>query len=476
MELPAGYVGRIKPLNTQGPGSGDFVLYWMQQSQRAASNHALEFAVLRANELDRPLLVLFLLVPTFPDANLRHFAFMLDGLSETERQLKTRGIGMVAAGTTEPVPTLLEMSRRAAAVICDCGYLRHQRKWRRDFATQCSVEVTQVEADVVVPVEIASQKAEFAARTIRPRIKSHVEEYLRPLAEESVGSDSMPLTAGRLGIADSVMIANPSQVLARLSVDRSVPPSALYRGGRKEGMRRLRDFVENRLPGYYERRNQPDLEFVSHMSPYLHFGQLSPLEVALEVQGAGAPQQDRDSYLEELIIRRELACNYVHFNPGYDRFEALPAWAQATLTRHAADRRPAVYAVEELEMGQTADSYWNAAMLEMRVTGYMHNYMRMYWGKKLLEWSPTPEQGYYTALYLNNKYFLDGRDPSGYANVGWIFGLHDRPWGERPVFGTVRSMTAGGLERKFDPDKYVEKVRKTVSALNSPTGPKSGGF
>jgi len=469
MELPHGYRGRIKSLNTQGPGGGDLILYWMQQSQRAVGNHALEFAILRANELRRPLVVLFLLVPTFPDANLRHFAFMLEGLSETERHLNARGIAMVVAETAEPQAALLEISRRAAAVICDCGYLRHQRRWRRDFAAQCPVEVTQVEADVVVPVEVASPKAEFAARTIRPRIKRHLDEYLRPLVEESVASDSMPLTAERLGIADSVMIANPEQVLARLSVDQSVPPSTLYRGGRTEGTRRIRDFIENELTGYKERRNQPDLESVSHMSPYLHFGQLSPLQVALDVQGADAPIQDREAYLEELVVRRELACNYVHFTPRYDRFEALPAWAQGTLTRHAADRRPAVYTVEELETGQTADPYWNAAMLEMKATGYMHNYMRMYWGKKVLEWSPTPEQGYYAAVHLNDKYFLDGRDPSGYANVGWVFGLHDRPWGERPVFGSVRSMTARGLERKFDPDKYVEKVRKIVSGIVSGT-------
>jgi len=191
------------------------------------------------------------------------------------------------------------------------------------------------------------------------------------------------------------------------------------------------------------------------LSPYLHFGQISPVEIALAVRAARAPAADRDSYLEELIVRRELAVNFVLSNECYDRFESLPGWAQRTLALHARDARAHTYDFEQLAAARTHDAYWNAAMQEMRLTGFMHNYMRMYWGKKVLEWSPTPQEGHATLLRLNNSYFLDGRDASSYANVGWVFGLHDRPWPERPIFGNVRYMNAAGLKRKTDIEAYV---------------------
>ena len=203
----------------------------------------------------------------------------------------------------------------------------------------------------------------------------------------------------------------------------------------------------------------------SLLSPYLHFGQISPVEIALRVRRASAGSaRDRAAYLEELIVRRELAVNFVHFNDRYDRYDSLPAWARATLEAHRRDPREHRYSRSQLEAAQTEDRYWNAAMREMRHTGYMHNRMRMYWGKKILEWSPTPEAAYATVLHLNNRYFLDGRDANSYANVAWIFGLHDRPWPERPVFGKVRSMTAGGLERKFDMAGYLYLVERLVAA------------
>jgi len=197
------------------------------------------------------------------------------------------------------------------------------------------------------------------------------------------------------------------------------------------------------------------------MSLYLHFGQISPLELALRLTRLPSPlQEGRDAYLEELIVRRELAANFVHFTPDYDAFSSLPDWARRTLDAHSKDPRNPFYGPEQLEKAQTHDPYWNAAMVEMKVTGYMHNYMRMYWGKKILEWSSSPEVAYRTLLALNNRYFIDGRDPNSYANAGWIFGLHDRPWGGRSVYGTVRSMSAAGLERKCDIDAYVRKVER----------------
>ena len=219
-------------------------------------------------------------------------------------------------------------------------------------------------------------------------------------------------------------------------------------------------FFRWHLPGYADARNDPADPQCSTLSPYLHFGQISPVEVARKAQRAtGASDSDKAAFLEELIVRRELAVNFVHYHAHYDRFQCLPDWAQKTLADHAGDERPVRYSRADLERAGTEDEYWNAAMTEMLKTGYMHNYMRMYWGKKILEWSDTPETAFSTALYLNNKYFLDGRDPNSYANVAWIFGLHDRPWQERPIYGKVRYMNASGLERKFDIQEYCRWVR-----------------
>jgi deoxyribodipyrimidine photo-lyase len=223
----------------------------------------------------------------------------------------------------------------------------------------------------------------------------------------------------------------------------------------------LRRFLRADLAGYRNDRNQPQLPRVSHLSMYLHFGQISPLEIALEVDGMrDRPAEDRQSFLEELIVRRELAQNFVEYTEHYDTYECLPQWARATLKKHAADERPQIYTIAQLENAETHDSYWNAAMLEMKHTGYMHNLLRMYWGKKILEWSASPEEAYRTTLTLNNRYFLDGRDANSFTNVGWLFGLHDRPWPERPIYGTVRTMTASGLERKCDIEAYVRRVNR----------------
>ncbi len=447
---------RIQRLNQKPITKQRYVLYWMQQSQRADWNHALEHAIEHANLLHQPVLVGFGLTEKYPDANLRHFAFMLEGLRETRRALEERGIGMtIKKGSPEAVA--LDLARDASLVVCDRGFLRHQKQWRTKVALRADVEVVQVETDTAVPVETASDKAEFGARTFRPKVRAPLEDYLRRPHARLPREDSMDIADRGLELDDL------AAVLAGLQVDRSVPPVEAFHGGITEARRRLDDFLCGRLAGYSEHRSRPELDHASHMSPYLHFGQISPVEIAARVLECNeAPEADRNAFLDELIVRRELAHNFVHFNPEYDRFEALPTWARTTLQEHAGDPRPQTYNADQLEAAETRDPYWNAAMLEMKQTGYLHNYMRMYWGKKILEWSANPETAYYTTLTLNNRYFLDGRDPTSYANVGWIFGLHDRPWFEKPIFGSVRYMSAGGLERKADMEAYMEHVRKQV--------------
>jgi len=448
---------RIRPLNDRGPARGSYVLYWMQQSQRAEMNHALEYAVRRANALGQPLLAAFGLMDGYPEASLRHYRFMLEGLVETAEALRRRGIRL-AARRGDPDAVALALSRGASLVVCDRGYLRHQKAWRRNVAAGAGCEVVEVESDAIVPVDVASTKAEYAARTIRPKLHRNVDEYLVGLSPARLARGSLDLQVEGLDLTDL------DALLARLALDRSVFPIPLFRGGTSEAKRILRRFIREELPQYTVHRNRPERDSVSHMSKYLHFGQISPITVALAIRdAAGAPAEAREAYLEELLVRRELALNFVRFTEHYDDFSCLPAWARETLEKHRSDPRPRCYSREQLEAAETHDPYWNAAMREMRDTGYLHNYMRMYWGKKILEWSRTPEEAYRTALALNNRYLIDGRDPVSYAGVGWLFGLHDRPWTRRPIFGTIRFMSAAGLERKADPAAYIEKVDRLVA-------------
>jgi deoxyribodipyrimidine photo-lyase len=328
-------------------------------------------------------------------------------------------------------------------------------------ARDATCAVVQVEADVVVPVEIASHKAEYAARTLRPRVNAHREDYLRDL-------DTTPLKRHlKRSPVESLDLGNLDALLNSMKLDRNVTPSPLIRGGTREARRRLDYFISRGLPHYEAHSNQPQTDDISTMSPYLHFGQISPVYIAQRLREA-AGGVNRKRYLEQLIVRRELAQNYCEFTPDYDKYRALPEWARRTLAEHRADPRPHVYTKRQLEDAETHDEYWNAAMREMRETGYMHNYMRLYWGKKIIEWTRTPEYAWQVIIELNDRYFLDGRDPNSYANIGWLFGLHDRPWPERDVFGKVRYMSAGGLKRKADPDAYVCKVAGLANAQSHP--------
>ena len=405
-----------------------------------------------------PVVVVFGLTDGYPDANIRHYTFMLEGLKETRAALADRGIRM-AVQQGEPVEVALQAGRNAALIVCDRGYLRHQVSWRKNLAEKADCAVVQVESDGVVPVEIASPKAEYAARTFRPKIHKHLDDYLVELSEAEPRQSSLHLDL------DGIDSGDTAAIISEMSLDRDVSPvSVHFKGGTGEAKRRFREFIENRLERYSENSNQPQTDDVSHMSPYLHFGQVSPLYLALKIKEVEKdfPEASAD-YLEELLVRRELASNFVHYTSDYDRFGMLPGWARKTLLDHKSDDRPHRYTRKQMENAETHDPYWNAAMNEMRHTGFMHNYMRMYWGKKVLEWCNTPEYAFQTLLYLNNKYFLDGRDPASYANVGWIFGLHDRAWKERPIFGKVRYMAASGLERKCDIDGYVKKVEERMA-------------
>jgi deoxyribodipyrimidine photo-lyase len=436
----------------------EFVLYWMQASQRAFFNHALEYAIQRANEQNKPLITILGLTADYPGANLRHYHFMLHGLKETAQQLRSRGI-CFALINQPPHLAAQKYAKRASEVITDHGPLRHQKKWRQYVANNVECRLTQVETDSVVPIELASDKQEYAARTIRPKISKHIPAFLKPLPLEKPKNSSLDYNLKSLDISD------PDKLLTRLDIDKSVQPVTTLQPGTTAAQKLLKDFIKNKLDHYDTKRNDPSLGYQSNISPYLHFGQISPVYIALEINKTNSP--GKDAYLEELIIRRELARNFTNYATNYDSSKCLPPWAQTTLNFHKKDKRQYIYPRAELEKARTHDPYWNAAQTQMTLTGKMHGYMRMYWGKKILEWSKTPEDAYNTALHLNDKYELDGRDPNGYAGVAWCFGLHDRAWPSHKIYGKIRYMADSGLKRKFDIETYVKNIEQLKNSTKN---------
>jgi deoxyribodipyrimidine photo-lyase len=442
---------RVKVLNQKGIEKGWYILYWMQVSQRSEYNHALEYAILKANELRQPLVVFFGITDHFPEANERHYFFMLEGLREVKRSLEKRGIKMVILHKS-PEVGVLPLAQKASLAVVDRGYLKIQKQWRNYVADHIDCPLIQVESDAVVPVEETSPKEEYAAATLRPKIQKKLNSFLVPLKEHNPVIDSLSLDFNSFDIDDI------EKAISKLRIDRSVKRAHFFHGGIKEAKKHLQEFLEYKLDRFADLRNDPTLDYLSHMSPYLHFGQISPLYIVLKVSEADSP--GKEAFLEELIVRRELSMNFINYNEKYDSFGGIPEWAKKTLRAHQKSKRPYLYNLEELETAKTHDPYWNAAQREMILKGKMHGYMRMYWGKKIIEWSQTPEEAFRNALYLNNKYELDGRDPNGFTGVAWCFGKHDRPWGERPIFGNVRYMNDKGLKRKFDADEYVKMMKE----------------
>ncbi len=461
---------RIKPLNDQEPNTkGDFVLYSMESSNRAEDNHALEYAVQRANDLKKRLLVLW---PLFGDdfgSRRRQKHFLLQGVREVGETLKERKIKF-AVQTGGQAEKTLEFAKHAALVVVDRGYLRHHTAWRDKVASEADVPVVEVESDVVVPIETASDKREHAARTIRPKITKRIGDYLVELRATPIDQDSLNLSVDSVPLDDLDAVCDSLQLRKGFGGEgEGVGPVSLFAGGADEAKRLFRVFLKDRFKYYSAHRNQPQTSDCSYMSMYLHFGMVSPVWLAMQARDAAVGGKENvDDFIEELVVRRELAINFCAFGDNYDDYDAIPDFAKKTLDEHQDDEREHVYTAQQLEDAQTHDPYWNAAMREMRYTGYMHNYMRMYWGKKVIEWTKTPQYAFKTLVHLNDKYFLDGRDPNSYTGVSWCFGTHDRGWTERDVFGKVRYMNANGLKRKCDPEVYVEKVDALVRQVGGP--------
>jgi deoxyribodipyrimidine photo-lyase len=424
----------------------------MQRAQRAIDNPALDAAIEAANALRKPVVAFLGLVPFYPNANLRHYAFLAQGIPGLAQRLERRGVGFVFRRYPGHQLTGFCEEVRPSLVVGDENPLREPERWRLVLAERLRVPLWTVDADVIVPARLIG-KEQYAARTIRPRIRAVLDEFLVPLGNPN------PVTPWK---PPRSLASHPldGDLLEGLPIDRGVQPVSVFRGGTDEALRLLSRFVEHRLRGYAVNRNRPELEGTSQLSPYLHFGHVGPHTVALAVKNADAPRQDREAFLEELIVRRELATNFVRFNPRYDRLESCEPWALRTLKDHRRDEREFVYSQGQLENAETHDPLWNAAQMQMVASGWMHGYPRMYWAKKILEWTRSPEEAYQIAVYLNDRYELDGRDANGYAGIAWaIGGKHDRAWGpERPVYGKVRYMSYPSTSRKFDSRAYIRSV------------------
>jgi deoxyribodipyrimidine photo-lyase len=429
------------------------VVYWMQRAQRAVDNPALEIAVRSANDVGKPVVVFFALLKTHPIANLRHYTFMIEGLIDTAERLERRGIGLVIRVSANPVAEFLKFCQevRPALAVIDENPLRNSTRWRERAAENIEVPLLSVDADVIVPSCVIGRE-HYAARTIRPRIHGALERYLKPVGNLE--------PAVRWKSPAKMRSAAPSMsLLQAVSIDESVAPVAHIHGGTSQALKILGQFTARRLHGYAKLRNRPEAGNTSHLSPYLHFGQIGPHTIARRVMKSDAPSEDREAFLEELIVRRELAVNFVRYNSNYDRLEGCEPWALKTLRAHARDQRTDLYTAAQFERAETHDQLWNAAQLQMVRSGWMHGYLRMYWAKKILEWSPSAAEACRVAVWLNDRYELDGRDPNGYAGIAWaIGGKHDRAWGpERPVYGMVRYMSLQSTGRKFDSAVYIAR-------------------
>jgi deoxyribodipyrimidine photo-lyase len=296
---------------------------------------------------------------------------------------------------------------------------------------------------------MASPKQEYGAYTLRPKINRLLSDFLE---------DFPALKKHPFFWKEAERETDWTTLNANLKADPGLAPAIKMPSGAKAAREALKSFAGKGLAYYIVDRNDPVKDGQSNLSPYLHFGHIAAQRVALEIRKSAAPADCKAAFLEELIIRRELSDNYCFYNPGYDRVDGFPGWARATLDRHRGDPRDALYSLEQFELGETHDNLWNAAQLEMVRTGKMHGYLRMYWAKKILEWTESPEEALKTAIILNDRYELDGRDPNGYTGIAWsIGGVHDRAWGERNVFGKIRYMSYNGCKSKFNVEAYIRK-------------------
>ncbi len=442
---------RITTIKKGTAGKGP-VVYWMSREQRIDDNWALIYAIEQANKTKTSVIIVFNLVASFLEATARQYHFMLKGLKECEINSHDKQIPfyVLTGDPAENIPSFIE-THQAGMLIADFDPLKVKRIWKEDVKEKITIPFYEVDGHNIVPCRVASGKQEFAAYTLRPKIQKKIKTFLTefpgiPVQEN--GKTSQPIN-------------DWNEIHHSLKVDTTVQEIDWLKPGSKEAIRVMETFIKEKLPYYGKLKNDPMKDVLSHLSPYLHFGQISAQRVVIEIIKSKLSDELTAGFMDEIIVRKELSDNYCFYNRDYDSLENIHSWAKKTLEDHREDEREYLYEMNELEQAKTHDPLWNAAQKEMVMTGKMHGYMRMYWAKKILEWSESPETALKTAIYLNDRYELDGRDPNGYAGCAWcIGGVHDRAWTERKVFGKIRYMNYNGAKRKFDVNGYIDRINR----------------
>eukprot|EP01036_Dinobryon_divergens_P022679 gene22679-30961_t len=496
--IPSDFIASRAKLLTNGDFNkslninGQCVIYWMSRDQRAEDNHAIHYAQSVALSLQKPLIVVFNLVPKFLQATLRQYGFMITGLKEVEACLRSKGIPfhLMMGDPTQNIPAFVK-EQNAVILVSDFSPLRVGKGWVHSVAatldsfsasdsssssssggSSVSIPMVQVDAHNIVPCWVASNKLEYSARTIRSKIQSLLPTYLPhlppPLAHNPRASPSL---------LDVFPLVDWDAALASLEIDRSVPEVQWISPGAAAAMATLTTFAEERLANYGEQRNDPNKQVASNLSPYFHFGQLSAQRAVVFLKSLKKNASSVDVFVEECVVRRELSENFCHYNPLYDSLDGCNDWAKETLRIHSADPRPIQYTLAQFEEARTHDDLWNAAQIQLTQEGKMHGFLRMYWAKKILEWSSSPQEALATAIFLNDKYELDGRDPNGYVGCMWsIGGIHDQGWGERSIFGKIRYMNYQGCERKFSVKSFVSKYPPAAANAATVAGNRTLSF
>jgi deoxyribodipyrimidine photo-lyase len=455
---------RIRSLNDAPPREkASYVLYWCQSNRRAESNHALAHAAHLANESGLPLLVYEGLTCEYPDANDRLHTFILEAVPQRAKALRHLGAGhffYLRAKKQDPDDLLYKLAAKARCLVTDDFPVFIPALYNSRVPAKIGIPYLAVDSSCIVPMNKHEKRA-YGAYTIRPKMHRELPAYLEPVGaihlKHPWRDDLLPahVKSHRTEITASAI---PSLVAA-CEIDHSIPSSTTFTGGTDQARKHLELFIEQRLRRYAKESNQPSNHATSELSPYLHFGHISTLEVALRV--AEYAKENRllpDKFLEELIVRRELAFNFARFTGNVESLDTLPDWCKRTMAKHAQDKRPEHYTAAQFEKAETHDPLWNAAQKELLLRGKIHGYYRMYWGKKIIEWSKTYEEALRIMIHLHDVYALDGRDPNTYTNILWCFGLHDRPWVERPIFGQLRYMSFDGMKRKTDVDAYNKEI------------------
>lgn len=429
------------------------VIYWMSRDQRVQDNWALIYSLIKAQKKQSYVIVVFCLLDEFLGANERHFGFMVKGLIELAQKLENLNIPfeLVNGNPIYEIPKMID-KYNASILVTDFDPLKIKRYWKEHISKNIAIPFYEVDAHNIVPVLKASDKEEFAAYTIRPKINKLLDKFLLEFPQIEVQKE----------ISFQVINKIPARVIEKYT--KYFNSYSDFKAGENQAINQFYQWLNNKFIYYDEFRNDPVQRCQSDLSPYLHFGMISAQRIVIEVHKFIHSNSKNENlvnsakaFLEELIIRRELSDNFCYYNKNYDNFDGFQPWAKDTLNKHRSDRREYIYTLDEFESANTHDDLWNAAQIEMMQRGKMHGYMRMYWAKKILEWTNSPEEAIEIAIYLNDKYELDGRDPNGYTGIAWsIGGVHDRPWPERPVFGKIRYMNFNGCKRKFDVNKYIQ--------------------